>query len=143
MSDTKMGIKPGDAVLVIEHRGGQQLAYNALVLSFSMDQTLAGTKGEPSIRACFVEHRAGATGMLRAQEAVHVSHRAFTERRTLGYEELPNEEVVTVLRLMLDQVDYTKHACRPNEMVGAVLPPEIIERAKGALGSAWRRLTGV
>ena len=37
--------------------------------------------------------------------------------------------MTTMLRLILDQVDYTNGACRPNEMVGAVLPRELIVRA--------------
>jgi hypothetical protein len=39
------------------------------------------------------------------------------------------EELGTVLTLVLDCVDYTSGACRLNEMVGAVLPKEILERA--------------
>jgi hypothetical protein len=36
----------------------------------------------------------------------------------------------SVIRTILDAVDYTSDACRPNEMVGAVLPREIIELAR-------------
>lgn len=39
----------------------------------------------------------------------------------------------TALRLILDSVDYTSGACRVNEMVGAVLPTEIIIIARKAL----------
>jgi hypothetical protein len=38
------------------------------------------------------------------------------------------------LQLLLDCVDYTSGACRLNEMVGAVLPQEILFRAKKAAG---------
>ncbi len=34
----------------------------------------------------------------------------------------------TALLTLLDQVDYTSGACRVNEMVGAVLPKEVIVR---------------
>lgn len=37
------------------------------------------------------------------------------------------------LKLVLDQVDYTAGACRPNEMVCAVLPAEIIKKARQVL----------
>ncbi len=39
----------------------------------------------------------------------------------------------TVLLTILDQVDYTTGKCRPNEMVGAVLPKEIIGLARKAI----------
>jgi hypothetical protein len=37
------------------------------------------------------------------------------------------------LATLLDQVDYTAGNCRPNEMVGAVLPKEIVTLARGAI----------
>lgn len=37
------------------------------------------------------------------------------------------------LRTILDQVDYTSGACRPNELVGAVLPTEVIQLCKDSL----------
>ena len=37
------------------------------------------------------------------------------------------------LQLILDQVDYTTGNCRVNEMVGAVLPKEILDIVKNAL----------
>ena len=86
-----MGIRAGDVVLVIEHRGEQQLVYNGLVVSFSMDEKLAGTHGEPAIEACFVEARDLVIATLRSHSVVHVSHRDFVERTRLGYEELPPE----------------------------------------------------
>jgi hypothetical protein len=43
-------------------------------------------------------------------------------------------EAVTVLRLLLDAMDYERGACQPNEMVGAVLPVEILRRARAAAG---------
>lgn len=39
----------------------------------------------------------------------------------------------TALQTLLDQVDYTKGNCRPNEMVGAVLPKEIIKLCRQAI----------
>jgi hypothetical protein len=46
-------------------------------------------------------------------------------------------EKIALLRIqlmnILDQVDYTHGACRVNEMVGAVLPKNIIEAAHEAL----------
>jgi hypothetical protein len=94
---TTMGIRPGDAVLVIERRGEQQLVYNALVAGFSMDEKLAGTRGEPAIEACFVAThaearnvRSGGLATLTVPKVVHISHRDFIEGRAgLGYEELP------------------------------------------------------
>ena len=43
------------------------------------------------------------------------------------------------LRTILDQVDYTSGACRPNELVAAVLPVEIIKLAREALDTAARQ----
>ncbi len=37
------------------------------------------------------------------------------------------------LLTVLDSVDYTKGACAPTEMVGAVLPKEVIQLASEAL----------
>ena len=39
----------------------------------------------------------------------------------------------TALQLVLDQVDYTKGACGLTEMVGAVLPKEVIALARKAI----------
>jgi hypothetical protein len=39
----------------------------------------------------------------------------------------------TALLTVLDQVDYTNGACRLNEMVGAVLPKEVIVLARKAI----------
>jgi hypothetical protein len=38
----------------------------------------------------------------------------------------------TALLTLLDQVDYTAGNCRPNEMVGGVLPKEIIAMCRKA-----------
>lgn len=93
---TTMGIRPGDAVLVIEQRGEQQLVYNGLVANLSMDERLAGTHGEPAIEASFVAIYADTrfrldSGMatLTVPNVVHISHRDFAEGRAgLGYEEI-------------------------------------------------------
>ncbi len=45
------------------------------------------------------------------------------------------ERLDAALRTLLDQVDYTAGACGVTEMVGAVLPKEVIERCKKALAS--------
>jgi len=37
------------------------------------------------------------------------------------------------LRLVLDQADYTTGSCRPNEMAGAVLNVQVINKVKGML----------
>ena len=42
-------------------------------------------------------------------------------------------ELRKMLLVILDQVDYTNGACRPNEMVGAVLPKVVIEQARELL----------
>lgn len=39
------------------------------------------------------------------------------------------------LQLLLDQVDFTKGACSPTNMVGAVLPKDVIERCHEAIDS--------
>jgi hypothetical protein len=44
----------------------------------------------------------------------------------------------TSLLTLLDQVDYTTGACRPNEMVGAVLPKEVIEMCHKTLAETQR-----
>lgn len=94
---TTRGIKPGDAVLVIEQSGGQRLVYNALVVGFTMDEQLKGMRGEPAIEALFVAtyaeavyRRDGKLPTLTASGMVHITHRDFLEgRAALGYEELP------------------------------------------------------
>lgn len=43
------------------------------------------------------------------------------------------DELRRALAVMLDQVDYTHGACAVTEMVGAVLPREVIESARKAL----------
>jgi hypothetical protein len=91
------GIAPGDAVLVVEHRGEQQIVYNALVAAISMQEKLAGTHGEPAITVAFVltrhaysEALGGGYPVMTPHEVVHISHRDWIERRaSLGYEELP------------------------------------------------------
>lgn len=45
------------------------------------------------------------------------------------------EAVVPVLQVLLDQVDYTSGACSLTEMVGAVLPKQVIENARIALAN--------
>lgn len=100
-----MGITPGDAVLVIEHRGEQQIVYNALVGGISMEERLTGTRGEPAIEAEFVADQARERvgpfpgvdptikpwhPTLSVAGVVHISHVDWIERRaSLGYEELP------------------------------------------------------
>jgi hypothetical protein len=85
-----MGIKPGDAVLVVEHRGEQQIVHNALVGGISMLDELLGTKGEPAIEIVFVIDTGQRHGTLSVGDVVHISHLDWIERRAgLGYEELP------------------------------------------------------
>jgi hypothetical protein len=43
------------------------------------------------------------------------------------------EAIKAALETILDAVDYTKGACSVTEMVGAVLPTVLIERARAAL----------
>jgi hypothetical protein len=43
------------------------------------------------------------------------------------------EKLRSALRLVLDQADYEAGNCRINEMVGAVLPKEVLRIAKEAL----------
>ena len=87
-----MGIRRGDAVLVIEHRGDQRIVYNGLVVSLSMRSALAGTLGEPAIHVAFVLPLSTVSTGTMADEAdvVHISHRDWIEGRAgLAYEELP------------------------------------------------------
>lgn len=44
-----------------------------------------------------------------------------------------NDAIRAALLAILDAVDYTDGACRVNDMVGAVLPKILIERAREAL----------
>lgn len=44
-------------------------------------------------------------------------------------------DVRAALLVVLDQVDYTANACGVTEMVGAVLPLEVIRQARAALKS--------
>ena len=85
-----IGIAPGAGVLLIERRGEVQLVHNALVLRVSMDERLAGPKGEPSITAVFVLPEATLERAVQMPDAVHFLHRDWIEGRSaFGYEELP------------------------------------------------------
>ena len=42
-------------------------------------------------------------------------------------------EARIALRLLLDNIDYDAGNCRVNELIGAVLPIEILRRAKKAI----------
>lgn len=46
------------------------------------------------------------------------------------------EDLEAVLLLLLDSVDYTAGACGPTEMIGAVLPTVVIDRARAAINKA-------
>lgn len=46
------------------------------------------------------------------------------------------DEMLAALQVLLDAIDYTSGNCRVNEMVGAVLPKELIEKAKAAIAQA-------
>jgi len=43
------------------------------------------------------------------------------------------EGLERALRLLLDNIDYDAGNCRVNEMIGAVLPMEVLRTAKRAL----------
>ena len=47
-------------------------------------------------------------------------------------------ELVAALGVLLSMVDYTDGACFLNELVSAVLPKEVIEKAKTALNNATK-----
>lgn len=44
----------------------------------------------------------------------------------------PVDEPRIALLLLLDAIDYQRGACRVNEMIGAVLPAELLSRARAA-----------
>jgi len=46
----------------------------------------------------------------------------------------PQEEIKQCLLLLLDNCDYTKHACRLMDAVGACIPWEVLERCNKAVG---------
>lgn len=56
---------------------------------------------------------------------------ALLSRQLLRADEI-SVELWTVLVLILDAVDYDNGACRVNEMVGAVLPKEVLDLARKA-----------
>lgn len=43
------------------------------------------------------------------------------------------EKLKSVILLLLDHVDYTRNACGLTELVGAVLPVDVIDQARSAL----------
>jgi hypothetical protein len=90
MAMRTIGIQPGRNVLLVERRGDEFPAYNALVSGISMDEQLAGTKGEPSIEVAFIVPDGEMHRVLVVPEIVHVSHRDWIEGRVgLAYDELP------------------------------------------------------
>ena len=60
------------------------------------------------------------------------------ELRLNEYETLKKatEKLRVALLVVLDATDYTAHNCRVNEMVGAVLPKELIVMAREAIAYA-------
>ena len=50
------------------------------------------------------------------------------------------ERLHAMLLTVLDQVDYTRGACTPTEMVGAVLPREVIDLARKVLDETKPKL---
>ena len=50
----------------------------------------------------------------------------------------PEEKLRTALLLILDHVDYTVNMCRLSDMVGAVLPSEVIKIAREAIDDSRR-----
>ncbi len=56
---------------------------------------------------------------------------------TLAHEkEIENVNLLlAALQVLLDQVDYTASNCRVNEMVGAVLPKEVIKQGRDAIAA--------
>ena len=46
---------------------------------------------------------------------------------------MAEKDLRAALLVVLDQVDYTRDACAVTEMVGAVLPREVIDKARAAL----------
>ena len=46
---------------------------------------------------------------------------------------ISNEKLKTVLKVLLDQIDYENGACSLTEMIGAVLPGIILKRAREVL----------
>jgi hypothetical protein len=90
---TTPGITRGCLVHLIERRGEQQIQHDALVLSMSMEQDLAGTHGEMAIDAVFVNAlRAPSSDwrddLLHIRAVVHISHHDWIERRAcIAYEE--------------------------------------------------------
>lgn len=49
------------------------------------------------------------------------------------------EELYAAFAVIIDQIDYTNQSCRPNEPIGGLLDPHLIEQAKEAL-SGWLNL---
>lgn len=77
------------------------------------------------------------TGEYKMREAIALlseaaekgdSHAAYIVHAANLYPEL-----VQWLGVILDHVDYTSGACRLNEMVGAVLPEEVIQQSRALL----------
>lgn len=86
-----IGMKPGDFVLVIEARAGEQPVYKGQIVSLSMDEQLAGEKGECAIKVSFVVPDADENRVLVVPDIVHISHRDWLEGRAgLAYELLPH-----------------------------------------------------
>ena len=66
-------------------------------------------------------------------ELLDMTANAELERLQLVAANKRIENLWAALGVLLDSVDYTSGACKLNEAVGAVLPIEIIEKAKAAL----------
>lgn len=54
---------------------------------------------------------------------------------------MSNAKIAQWLGVILDHVDYTNGACSITEMIGAVLPKEVIEQSRAALREALKEPT--
>lgn len=71
-----------------------------------------------------IETRPGFVDSVLEGERAYAPKRA-SERET---------ELQEALRLILDQIDYTRGACKPNESVGGVVCADVLARARKAAG---------
>jgi hypothetical protein len=100
--------------------------------ALDLQNTVPGTV--PTQLVDILSHHAGEHG--DSEGVVETLERIIRERDGVSSQNAGAEKVRASLLVVLDQVDYTRGACSVTEMVGAVLPKEVIDLARKTLGQA-------
>jgi hypothetical protein len=109
-------------------------------MTFDFDKHAECRLGEPSqgvaegVRKCNADRaEICAEGKRLQAEVEHLEGLARSLKKHVFETEAENARLRGTIGALLDSVDYTSGACGMTEMVGAVLPKELITMARAAL----------